>query len=59
MSAHLPNELVERFHAQALTRGDRSVIYDHCGAECVSLQLRRLGGCFNFRTIMSETRVAA
>ena len=29
MSAHLPNELVERFHAQALTRGDRSVIYDH------------------------------
>ena len=29
MSAHLSNELVERFHAQALTRGDRSVIYDH------------------------------
>lgn len=29
MSAHLSNELVERFHSQALTRGDRSVIYDH------------------------------
>jgi len=29
MSAHLSNELLERFHAQALTRGDRSVIYDH------------------------------
>jgi|GEM_PF-2506726 len=29
MSAHLSNELVERFHAEALTRGDRSVIYDH------------------------------
>ena len=29
MNAHLSNELVERFHAQALTRKDRSVIYDH------------------------------
>jgi hypothetical protein len=29
MSAHLSNELVEHFHAQALTGEDRSVIYDH------------------------------
>lgn len=29
MSAHLSNEVVERFHAQALTTGDRGVIYNH------------------------------
>jgi hypothetical protein len=29
MSAHLSNEIVERFHAQSLTGSDRSVIYDH------------------------------
>jgi hypothetical protein len=29
MSAHLSSELVERFHAQQLARGDRGVIYDH------------------------------
>src|SRR5580765_5532384 len=29
MSTHLSNEVIERFHAQALRRGDRTVIYDH------------------------------
>ena len=29
MSAHLSNELVERFHAQQLATGDRGVIYHH------------------------------
>ncbi len=29
MSAHLSNEIVERFHAQALATGDRGVIYNH------------------------------
>lgn len=29
MSAHLSNEIVERFHAQSLTSGDRGVIYNH------------------------------
>lgn len=29
MSAHLSNEIVERFHSQSLTGGDRGVIYDH------------------------------
>lgn len=29
MSAHLSNEIVERFHSQSLIGGDRSVIYDH------------------------------
>ncbi len=29
MSAHLSNEIVERFHAQALTSGDRGLIYNH------------------------------
>jgi hypothetical protein len=29
MSAHLSNEIVERFHNQSLTVGDRGVIYDH------------------------------
>ncbi len=29
MTAHLSNEIVERFHAQALAEGDRAVIYDH------------------------------
>lgn len=29
MSAHLSNEIVERFHNQSLTGGDRGVIYDH------------------------------
>lgn len=29
MSAHLSNEIVERFHAQALAAGDRGVIYNH------------------------------
>jgi hypothetical protein len=39
MSAHLSNDLVERFHAQALTRGDRSVIYDHVLACATCRQL--------------------
>lgn len=29
MSTHLSNEVIERFHAQALMRGDRTAIYDH------------------------------
>jgi hypothetical protein len=29
MSAHLSNEIVERFHNQALATGDRGVIYNH------------------------------
>ncbi len=29
MNAHLSNEIVERFHNQSLTVGDRGVIYDH------------------------------
>lgn len=29
MSAHLSNEIVERFHSQSMTGGDRGVIYDH------------------------------
>jgi hypothetical protein len=29
MSAHLSNEIVERFHTQSLTGGDRGVIYSH------------------------------
>lgn len=29
MSAHLSNEIVERFHSQALASGDRGVIYNH------------------------------
>lgn len=29
MSAHLSNELVERFHSQSLTGGDRGEIYNH------------------------------
>jgi hypothetical protein len=29
MSAHLSKEIVERFHAQAMTVGDRGVIYSH------------------------------
>src|SRR5215471_11453735 len=29
MSAHLSNEIVERFHTQSLIGADRGVIYDH------------------------------
>ena len=29
MNAHLSNEIVERFHNQSLTVGDRGVIYNH------------------------------
>lgn len=29
MSAHLSNEIVERFHRQSLAEADRSVIYEH------------------------------
>jgi hypothetical protein len=29
MSAHLSNEIVERFHAQSLTGADRGIVYDH------------------------------
>lgn len=29
MSAHLSNEIVERFHSRSLAGGDRGVIYDH------------------------------
>lgn len=29
MSSHLSNEIVERFHSQSLTGGDRGVIYNH------------------------------
>lgn len=29
MTEHLSTEIVERFHQQALAKGERTVIYDH------------------------------
>jgi len=54
MSAHLSNEIVERFHTLSLTGGDRAVIYDHIigcetcrrlvvDSETESVALRTLG----------------
>jgi hypothetical protein len=39
MTPHLSNEVVERFHTQALAGGDKAVIYDHI-LGCESCRLR-------------------
>src|SRR6185436_11433065 len=39
MSGHLSNEIVERFHAQALAGREKAIIYDHI-LGCESCRLR-------------------